>query len=75
VRTTLLARLFARLRRKSSARDRQAILCNIDWVIEMLRRVREDKPEASALWWEGVKQAVLEDRDANPSESPPPKES
>jgi hypothetical protein len=75
MRNTLLARLFACFLSKSRLRDRQAILSNIDWVIEMLRRVREDKPEASARWWDGVKQVVLEDRDTNPSKSPPPKES
>lgn len=75
VRTALLARLFARFRSKPCLHDRQAILSNVDWVIEMLRRVREDKPEASARWWDDMKQAVLEDRDANPSKSPPSKES
>jgi hypothetical protein len=75
VRITLLARLFGRFRSKSCLRDRQAILSNIDWVIEMLRRVRDDEPEASARWWDGVKQAALEDRDANPSKPPSLKES
>ena len=56
---TLLHRMLARIRPKSPARERQATLSHIDWVIEMLHRVREEKPEATAQWWLSLKRAVL----------------
>ena len=54
-----LRAIMARFKQKSSARDRAATLSNIDWVIEMLHRVRTEKPEITAQWWENLKGSVL----------------
>jgi|GEM_PF-7089169 hypothetical protein len=57
-REMFLRRVLARLWRTPSGRDHQAVLSNIDWVIEMLQRVRRDRPAATAKWWESLKRAV-----------------
>ena len=38
------------------------ILSNMDLVIKMLRQVREGEPEATARWWDSLKETVLDDR-------------
>jgi hypothetical protein len=58
----LAARTLARLSRRAYEERRKRTLSNLDWVISTLRRVREDRPEASARWWESMRDAVLDDR-------------
>lgn len=57
----LAACLIARCFGTSDEERRNRILSNMDWVIKMLHQVHEDKPEATARWWDSLKEAVLDD--------------
>ncbi len=68
-----LAATMARISGKARRERRRRTLSSIDWVIRMLRQVREDKPEASARWWNGMREAVLKERAARVGDDRPPK--
>jgi hypothetical protein len=36
------------------------VLSNIDWVIAMLRQVRQEKPQAATQWWESLRRDILD---------------
>jgi hypothetical protein len=65
----LAARLIARLQGRSDEQRRKRILSNLDWVIQMLHQVHEDTPEAGTEWWDGMRDAVLDDRAAKVSKT------
>jgi hypothetical protein len=53
---SLVTKCFAR---RDEERRKRALL-NLDWVVEMLRHVHEDTPEATARWWDGLKETVTD---------------
>jgi hypothetical protein len=53
------ARLSLRLWRSQPSIDRRSALSNLDWVIEMLHSVRENKPADLERWWNNLKDDIL----------------
>jgi hypothetical protein len=54
-----VGRLFSRLSPERWRRDHNRALSNLDWVIQMLHRVREEKPTDLENWWSNLRSEVL----------------
>jgi hypothetical protein len=68
-----IAAAVTRISGKARQERRRRTLSSIDWVIRMLRQVREDKPQASARWWDSMREAVLKERASRARDEGPPK--
>jgi hypothetical protein len=62
---------FAIVWRKTWPHDHERAITNIDWVIEMLHRVRREKPPAVGVWWDSLRHQILGTRQSKaPSNRP-----